>query len=148
YTVRDLLGDTSQPAEGFPADSRNLGFDNNLVTLTTPPVLVAQYETAAERLIDQAWARDPQVSATAWLRVCDPQAVGERACGQQMVSRFARKAWRRPPGADELQPLMALYDMARSQGDDFETGVKLALRAILVSPNFVYRSEVHPPPGQ
>src|SRR5262249_4103310 len=58
------------------------------------------------------------------------------------------KAWRRPPGADELQPLMALYDMARSQGDDFETGVKLALRAILVSPNFVYRNEVHPPPGQ
>ncbi len=147
-TVRDLLGDTSQPAAAFPADSRNLGFDNNLQTLSTPPVLVARYESAAGKLIDDAWARDAAVAPTAWLRVCDPAAIGDDACGQQIISRFARKAWRRPVSTDELTPLLALVATAKAQGDDFEVGVKLALRAILLSPNFVYRNEADTPPDQ
>ena len=139
-TVRDLLGDASQPANSFPADSRNLGFDNNLQTLSTPPALVAGYESAAEKLIADAWGRDAAVTPTAWLRVCDVATAG-RDCAQQMVARFAKKAWRRPLGADELTALMALVDAARSQGDDLATGTQLALRAVLMSPNFVFRVE-------
>src|SRR5947207_1352118 len=33
-TVRDLLGDTSNPADHFPAEERQLGFDNNAAALT------------------------------------------------------------------------------------------------------------------
>lgn len=146
-TVRDLLGDTTQPAESFPADSRNLGFDDNTQTLSMPPVLVARYESAAEALIDQAWARDAAVSPTAWLRVCDPAVAGESACAEQIISRFAERAWRRPVSQAELQPLVQLTALAKAQGDDFATGVKLALRAILVSPSFVFRSETDQVPG-
>ncbi len=144
-TVRDLLGDTTQPAATFPADSRNLGFDNNQQTLSMPPVLVARYESAAEKLIDDAWARDTSVSATAWLRVCDPASVGEAACAKQIIARFAKKAWRRAVDDSELAPLYALLDVAKAQGDGFDAGVKLALRAVLLSPNFVYRSEADSP---
>jgi len=141
-TIRDLLGDTSQPATAFPADSRNLGFDNNLETLSTPPALVTGYEAAAETLIDKGWARDSSVSPTAWLRVCDPASAG-RDCAQQIVGRFARKAWRRPVGDDEVKSLMTLVDTAAGQGDDLVTGTKLALRGVLLSPNFVFHTEVN-----
>jgi uncharacterized protein DUF1592/uncharacterized protein DUF1588/uncharacterized protein DUF1587/uncharacterized protein DUF1595/uncharacterized protein DUF1585 len=147
-TVRDLLGDSSQPASSFPADSRNLGFDNNQQTLSVPPVLVTRYETAAEKLIADAWARDTAVSSAAWLRVCDPAAVGEAACAKQIVARFAKKAWRRAVDDSELTPLLALVDVAHAQGDSFDVGVQLALRAVLLSPNFVYRSEADTPANQ
>jgi hypothetical protein len=147
-TVRDLLGDTTQPATDFPADSRNLGFDNNGLTLSMPPVLVARYESAAQKLIDDAWARDSAVASTAWLRVCDPASSGEDACAKQIIARFAKKAWRRPVGDSELAPLVALVATAKSTGDDFAGGVKLALRAILISPYFVFRSEADTPAGQ
>jgi hypothetical protein len=147
-TVRDLLGDTTQPAADFPADSRNLGFDNNTQTLSMPPVLVARYESAAEKLIDDAWARDKTVSNTAWLRVCDPAAIGDDVCTKQILSRFARKAWRRPVSDTEVAPLAALAATAKAQGDGFEVGVKLGLRAILQSPYFVYRNEADTPPDQ
>jgi hypothetical protein len=147
-TVRDLLGDTTQPAADFPADSRNLGFDNNTQTLSMPPVLVARYESAAEKLIDDAWARDTTVSSTAWLRVCDPATVGEDVCAKQILGRFAKKAWRRPVSDSELAPLTALVATAKAQGDDFTMGVKLGLRAVLVSPNFVYRNEADTPSNQ
>ena len=147
-TVRDLLGDSTQPAATFPADSRNLGFDNNQQTLSLPPVLVTRYESAAETLIADAWTRDATVSSNAWLRVCDPAAIGEAACAQQIIARFAKKAWRRAVADSELTPLLALVDVAHAQGDGFDVGVQLALRAILLSPNFVYRSEADTPPGQ
>jgi hypothetical protein len=147
-TVRDLLGDTTRPASEFPADSRDLGFDNNTRTLSMPPVLVARYEAAAAQLIDDAWARDSAVASTAWLRVCDPAATSDEACAKQILSRFARKAWRRPVSDAEVAPLTALAATARAQGDDFATGVKLGLRAILMSPYFVYRNEADTPAGQ
>lgn len=147
-TVRDLLGDATRPAATFPADSRNLGFDNNQQTLSVPPVLVARYESAAEKLIADAWKRDATVSSAARLRVCDPAAIGEAACARQIIARFAKKAWRRPVADSELAPLIALVDLAHAQGDGFDVGVQLALRAILLSPNFVYRTEADTPPGQ
>jgi hypothetical protein len=147
-TVRDLLGDTKKPADNFPADSRNLGFDNNQQTLSMPPVLVARYESAATQLIDDAWTRDSSVSPSAWLRVCDPAVAGEAPCAQQILSRFAKKAWRRPVSSDEQTALVALLDTAHAQGDDFVTGVKLGLKAILLSPYFVYRNEADTPPDQ
>lgn len=57
-TVRDLLGDTSRPAKDFPNDDRGYGFDNNADVLSLAPLLMEKYEIAAERLVEEAWARD------------------------------------------------------------------------------------------
>ena len=43
-TVRDLLGDTTRPAQVFPPDEQGpVGFDNNAVNLKVSPVLAEQY---------------------------------------------------------------------------------------------------------
>ena len=53
-TLRDLLGDLSQPAREFPADDIGHGFDNQADVLSMSPVLVEKYERAAERAVDVA----------------------------------------------------------------------------------------------
>lgn len=69
----------------------------------------------------------------------------ERA--RAIISRFATRAFRRPARADEVERLVKLVQMARKQGDTFERGVQLALQAVLVSPNFLFRGELQPEPN-
>lgn len=75
---------------------------------------------------------------------CDLK-TGE-ACWKQVIGDFARKAWRRPVSGDEVASLVGLVKLAMAEGDDENEGVKLALRAALVSPHFVFRVELDPDP--
>lgn len=77
--------------------------------------------------------------------ICD-LATGE-SCARQIISAFARKAWRRTVTEKEVDALMALVNVAKTEGDTLEQGVSLALRAILVSPHFVFRVETDPDPA-
>ncbi len=65
---------------------------------------------------------------------------------QEILQRFARRAYRRPPTARELERLLALTEAAWKRGDDFERGVTVALQAVLVSPHFLFRGELQPEP--
>ncbi len=85
------------------------------------------------------WPRDRLIT-------CDPATAGEAACAREILGAFGRNAWRRPLGDDELTRLVALVEQARAEGDDFEAGIALALRAILLSPHFLYRVELDPAP--
>ncbi len=79
------------------------------------------------------------------LFVCEEQTA---ACAERIVSTLARKAYRRPVTEQEVDELTALVDLARARGDSFEAGIQLALKAVLVSPNFLFRTERDPQPGQ
>lgn len=63
-------------------------------------------------------------------------------CARRIVSSFARRAFRRPVDAAEVDRLAALAQDALTRGEPFEQSVKLALAAILVSPSFLFRGEV------
>ncbi len=82
---------------------------------------------------------------------CRPSAsVEARTCAQQIVTRLATRAFRRPLQKEERDGLMALYDKGAAQ-DGFEEGVGLALEGILASPQFIFRIEPQPErvkPGQ
>jgi uncharacterized protein DUF1595/uncharacterized protein DUF1587/uncharacterized protein DUF1592 len=70
-------------------------------------------------------------------------AQAERTCATNIVSTIARRAFRRPVTAPEVQRLMGFYDAGWRDGN-FEHGVQIALYRILASPNFVFRAEVNP----
>jgi hypothetical protein len=78
--------------------------------------------------------------------VCHPAAPAEeQACAEKIIANLAHRAYRRPVVADEdLPALLALYKRGAQRGG-FEAGIRLALQTILVSPDFVFRSEVDPP---
>jgi len=67
-----------------------------------------------------------------------------RTAARQILQQFAYRAWRRPVEADELDRLMKLYDLAAAQGEKFEASMKLPMKAVLVSPHFLFRGEIQP----
>ena len=76
---------------------------------------------------------------------CRPAAAaGEPACAREIVSALARRAYRRPPSAGELAVLLDFYEQGRRDRGGFDDGVELALRRLLVSPEFLYRIEADP----
>ena len=42
---------------------------------------------------------------------------------------------------DELDELVGLVSMAQKRGDSFDEGIRVALQAMLMSPNFLFRVE-------
>jgi hypothetical protein len=76
--------------------------------------------------------------------VCRPAAaMDEEPCAAKIITAVAHRAYRRPIAADDLPQLIALYRQGAASGG-FETGVRLALQKILVSPEFIFRVELDP----
>ncbi len=67
-------------------------------------------------------------------------------CSPQILANLARNAYRRPVGQDEIDALKRLVKLAQESGDSFEQGIQLALKAVLVSPHFLFRIEHDPDP--
>src|SRR5262245_5841 len=76
--------------------------------------------------------------------ICQPAgAQDELACANKIISRLARRAFRRPVTKAEVDSLMAAYQAGRTKGT-FELGIERALRSILVDPEFLFRIERAP----
>ncbi|GAB5559679.1 MAG: hypothetical protein SynsKO_13260 [Synoicihabitans sp.] len=71
------------------------------------------------------------------------QAGGEREAAREILSKLMRLAYRRPVTAEDLTKPMAFYAEGAQEGG-FEAGIELALSAVLVSPEFLFRIEREP----
>lgn len=135
-TIRDLLGVKFQPANDFPQDDVGYGFDNIGDVLSLPPLLMEKYLAAAEKIVDKALS-DPQTRKRIFF-----VATQNEESARQILERFAGRAYRRPVRGDELSRLFRFVEMAQKNGDGFETGISLAMQAVLVSPHFLFRVEM------
>jgi len=82
-----------------------------------------------------------QSASRAKIFICRPTSSrDEAACASKIVENLARRAFRRPVTADDVNPLMAFYKAGYAAGG-FDGGVRDALSAILASPHFLYRAE-------
>ena len=76
--------------------------------------------------------------------VCHPAKPGEEeACAKRILATLMRRAYRRPVTDADLHVPMKFYKEARADGG-FEAGIEMALRAVLVSPEFLFRVEQDP----
>ena len=72
--------------------------------------------------------------------VCDPRSQSEeRACAATILSKVARRAYRRPVTKADLQELLTFFDRGRKDGQSFDAGIQLALERVLVDPDFLLR---------
>jgi mono/diheme cytochrome c family protein len=79
--------------------------------------------------------------------VCRPAGrQAEERCARQILSQLARLAYRRPATDAQLQELVEFYNNGRVNAA-FEGGIELALRRLLMSPEFLYRIETDPAPA-
>jgi mono/diheme cytochrome c family protein len=67
----------------------------------------------------------------------------ELTCARRILSTLARRAYRRPVTADDVEALVRFYQDGQKRGS-FDSGIQNALRFILASPNFLVRSERDP----
>jgi hypothetical protein len=75
---------------------------------------------------------------------CRPASPAEeRPCAERILARLGDEAYRRPMPAEDLADLLSFYDRAAAE-EGFEIGVRTALQALLVSPEFLFRLEREP----
>ena len=77
--------------------------------------------------------------------ICHPKPGSENACAEKILTALARRAFRRTVTSDDVRPLMSFYEDGFKQSG-FDYGIEKAIRAMLVSPDFVFRIE-HDPRG-
>ena len=76
--------------------------------------------------------------------VCTPaSSKDEIPCAKRILGTLARRAYRRPVTDADLETLLSFYQAGKNQGN-FESGIENALRLILASPKFLFRSESDP----
>jgi hypothetical protein len=138
-TVRDLLGDTTKPADAFQ-DEEVLGtFSGSADLARVPPIIVDQYRGAAETLAATA------VQNLSTLVSCAPvDATTEEACAKAFIVDFGLRAYRRPLADDEVAGKLDLFRKVRALGD-FSFGIQGVIAALLQSPHFLYRPELTAP---
>jgi hypothetical protein len=78
--------------------------------------------------------------------VCAPETSGRYsdACTKKIVETFATRAYRRPATPPEVGRLVSLVAQVQKR-DSFEEAIRVAVQAVLTSPNFLFRVEQDPP---
>ncbi len=73
--------------------------------------------------------------------VCQPATPGEEdGCAKRILANVTRRAYRRPVTDADLTAPLRFYKAARKDAG-FENGIEMALRSVLVSPEFLFRVE-------
>jgi hypothetical protein len=131
----------------LPQDTSDGGFDTIGENLSIPPFLMEKYLRCAKVLLDEMFASNrDRPSSYQWplyqsvlklQKGPHPKGMTQRQALTAFLQEFASRAFRRPVAADEVEKHAALFDLAQSKGEDFESSIRLPLQAILVSPRFV-----------
>ncbi len=153
----------------FPADgSGGEGFNNNGDSLFLSAIQVEKYLEAADRAVEEAIpakSRSPIPGGHRYpgrIKKTQPQDQQRKAmlaalipvrpdknqnaqeAARIVITEFAAKAWRRPVIEEELTGIMTLFNQAYDRDDGYESALRLAFKAILVSPNFIFLAEPEP----
>ena len=78
--------------------------------------------------------------------ICRPSSEGDQSeepCAREIIAALARRAYRRPVTAGDVDPLLGLYREGR-RDRDFEAGIERALEGLLAMPQFLMRVERQP----
>ena len=79
--------------------------------------------------------------------VCHPRRGAEaEACATEILSRMARRGYRRSATDGEVQTLLEFFHMGQEEGGSFDAGIQFALERLLSSPAFLFR--VYEDPAQ
>jgi hypothetical protein len=75
---------------------------------------------------------------------CIPdESIDVMKCATSIISSIAQKAFRRPVVESDISAPLAFFEQANNESG-FEAGIEMAIRAILVSPKFLFRIEQDP----
>ncbi len=166
-TLRDLLGIEIDAADMFPADGAGgEGFDNHGSALFLSAIQIERYLEVADIAIEEAIPATPymtkaresgtpyrprteaaRMSATARDRLITARpsrSTTVQAAATEAIEHFIQRAWRRPVTQEEVDRLLAIFNRSQDRGERYDSSLKLAYKAALISPNFVFLPEPEP----
>ena len=77
--------------------------------------------------------------------ICRPSGgADDEICAKQILAKLAARAYRRPVSDQDLVAVLGVYETAREEGRDFDTGIQWALEQLLLRPEFLFRLERRP----
>jgi hypothetical protein len=137
--VTDLLGSAQGITAGFLDDPRPHGYDNDADELVVSESKFDELGTVAERV----GAKLTDAAHLSSMAACGPGSAAE-ACALGFVDSITRRAWGRPADPDERSRLMHVFGAGADTANpgDRSAGLALVAEAILLSPHFIYRSEL------
>lgn len=110
------------------------------IALVKPPT----GEEPAQLFIEHIWTEGPLETRPASHLKILATSPGKSPPEQtvEVLTRFLRRAYRRPATADELARAIRLVDAAVASGEKWEAGIQQAIQATLCSPKFLFRVEL------
>lgn len=169
YTILDLLDVDFDARNFFPSDgSGGGGFDNQGAALFFTPLKLERYYDAADAIVDSAYRNEGRWNKIVpiafkqnwwqqfrnWVKSLFSDDYVEinapELAAQKMIYPFATKAYRRFLKDDEKVKLTGIFKTVYQQKDSIENprrfneSIAQAFKAILISPQFLYRVEEEP----
>jgi hypothetical protein len=135
-TLRDLYGVDESIADSLPEEVIGEGFLNSISPLQTELFL-----GIANQVVGQVLASKGKAPTAVQKRLFgEPPAQGAdlREEARKVARSLARDAYRRPPSDAELDVLIDVYDLGRNNDLDHTGALSLMLKAVLVSPQFLF----------
>jgi hypothetical protein len=135
-TLHDLFGVDPAVAHELPDEVFGEGYLNTL-----SPLQAEQYLGIANEVLDRILAStDAPPTEEQKHLFGEPPTPGTdaRAAARKVARSLARAAFRRPPSEAELDVLLEVFDLARESKLDYTAGLRLMLKAVLVSPQFLF----------
>lgn len=121
-TLHDLLGVDASVAAELPDEVAGEGYMNSL-----SPLQSEQYLGIANAALQKMPAE------------AETRLLGDKKTAVREVARaLARRAYRRPPTEAELNVLVRVFDLGRTNKLDHSASLRLMLKAVLVSPQFLF----------
>jgi len=135
--VKDLLGLASPPAVQNRGGEAAYAFFSDATLGVDPDFQYALYEASQTTVL-------PAIASTITkLAPCSgTTASAQRTCAMTFVQTVGAKGFRRPLDSSEVTNLMAVYDAGATA--DYATGISLVVQALIISPSFLYRTELGP----
>jgi hypothetical protein len=129
---REPEGILQPPQRGFARTTNELYYGDPAVDIVT---IAGPY--SAKQVTDT-----PSRKA---IFTCRPATAtsADEGCARTILSRLARRAYRRPVTEQDLETLLTFYRAGQAD-DGFETGIQRAVRRMLASPSFLFRVEREP----
>lgn len=135
-TLHDLLGVDPSVADELPDEVFGQGYLNTL-----SPLQSEQYLAIANEVLNAALAPAGQPPTKVQERLfgkAPDSGTDEHVAAKNVATSIAREAFRRPPSDAEIATLLQVFDLGRSNQLGYTDSLRLMLKAVLVSPQFLF----------
>ncbi len=135
-TLHDLLGVDAAITKDLPEEVFGAGYLNSL-----SPLLLEQYLAITNQVLERVLAPENAAPTAVQHRLLgDAPAPGKDLDEQarKITRSLTRQAFRRPALDSELDVLMSVFRLGIENGRSYDASLRLVLKAILVSPQFLF----------